>query len=434
MSAVTKRKNRDAWVYRWQENGRTRQCTMPKSVRTRRDAERVQRAWDRDRADLARGRKCAPWTIARAYEEVVKANVSPRYQVMRDRYVASLGSHFGDTPLAQITVGAIKNWIAKRLESPGRAGQVRNSTVRHEYYMLSQLFQAAIENGALVDNPCKRIILKKVLPDDTRCRDRVLSPAEIQRLVDHSQGHVRLYIVIAWATAGRMSEILQLEWGDLDRESGTVTFRHEPPERRTKNRKTRTVRIARQFMEFIASQTRVEGSPWVFSHPNGTRILNVKGGIRLATQRAGLEGVTSHTIRHSVNSALIAGGFSLTAVRDFVGHSDFRMTSHYAHGLNEEQVRVSEYLATACSGAEKSKDSCPNSCPSDELQAKIDKVLSSREIVSLVESIREVIKRETGLEPATLSLEGSGSGYSILRKYASSNYDSARYDTAESAA
>ncbi len=391
MSWVAKRTERGTWVYRWTEGGKTYQRTMPKSIRTKRDAERVQRAWDEQREDHAKKhRSGVPWTIDRAYEEVAKSNLSPRYQRERDRYVSNLKAFFGDTPLAQINVGAIKRWVVWCLERPGRAAaKVRNSTIRHEYYTLSQLFQAAVENGALVENPCKRITLKKILPDDTRRRERVLSPDEIQRLVDHSQGHVRLYIVVAWATAGRMSEILQLEWRDIDVGAGTITFRHEPPERRTKNRKTRTVRIARQFTEFIASQPRVEDSPWVFSHPDGSRILNVKGGIRLATKRAGLEGVTSHTIRHSVNSALLAGGFSQTVVRDHVGHSDFRMTSHYAHSLDEERARAAEHLAAVCPDAEESKDSCPNSCPNDELIEKIDKILARPEVVSIMEIVQD---------------------------------------------
>lgn len=156
MSWVAKRTERGTWVYRWTESGKTYQRTMPKSIRTKRDAERVQRAWDEQReAHAKKHRSGVPWTIDRAYEEVAKSNLSPRYQRERDRYVSNLKAFFGDTPLAQINVGAIKRWVVWCLERPGRAAaKVRNSTIRHEYYTLSQLFQAAVENGALVENPC----------------------------------------------------------------------------------------------------------------------------------------------------------------------------------------------------------------------------------------------------------------------------------------
>ncbi len=232
-----------------------------------------------------------------------------------------------------------------------------------------------------------------------------MSAEEFQRLLDACEGHLKVFVSVAWVTAGRMGEILQLEWDDIDLEHEKITFRHSPPLRRTKNKKTRSVSVTKEFLEFlIENHPRVENSTWFFSHPDGTRIKNVKTGIKLATKRAGLKDVTAHTIRHSVNSALLHGGFSQTVVRDHVGHSDFRMTSHYAHTQEEEQRAAAKYLSDLSTVRKEDSKGWTEGWMSKDLEEKIIEICSQKEFIKSVKSMRSVIKRETGFEPATLSL------------------------------
>ena len=420
MSWITKRKTQNGttqWLYRWSEDG-TRKTKVIPDAKTRRQAERIRQQWDWQRSvecEVSKVEEC--WTLGKARIELLGQKVcSPRYEVELNRHFEkSLFAFFGeDKRLPDIMIGDVRKWIAWRRKQPGRGDTpVRTCTVRHEFYTLSECFQLAVESGKLDANPCSTISLKKILPNDVRRRERVLSPEEIERLIAVCDGHVKTFVVLAWATAGRMSEILQLEWNDIDSANGTITFRHDPPRRRTKNRKTRKIPVARKFLAYVLGHhPKVGGSSWIFSHPDGSRIKNVKTGIKLATRRAGLEGVTAHTIRHSTNSALLAGGFSQTVVRDHVGHSDFRMTSHYAHSQEEEQKAAAEYLATV--GSEKSSQTKGflEGFLDEDVRQKMEQVSSNPEFVSAVESIIKLIKRETGIEPATLSLEVSCSSCS----------------------
>ncbi len=50
-----------------------------------------------------------------------------------------------------------------------------------------------------------------------------------------------------------------------------------------------------------------------------------------AVKRAGLEGVTCHTLRHTTASRMVQKGVDLRRVRDYLGHSDIHTTMRYAH-------------------------------------------------------------------------------------------------------
>ena len=64
----------------------------------------------------------------------------------------------------------------------------------------------------------------------------------------------------------------------------------------------------------------------------GDRIKDVKTAVRSASKRAGLTGVTFHTLRHTCGSWLgqMSGVGALT-IRDLLGHGSVTMTDRYMH-------------------------------------------------------------------------------------------------------
>lgn len=52
---------------------------------------------------------------------------------------------------------------------------------------------------------------------------------------------------------------------------------------------------------------------------------------KLEVERAGIQGVTLHTLRHTCASRLVQAGVSLYAVKEWLGHSTIQMTERYAH-------------------------------------------------------------------------------------------------------
>ena len=52
---------------------------------------------------------------------------------------------------------------------------------------------------------------------------------------------------------------------------------------------------------------------------------------RKAFKRAGIDGATAHTLRHTHATRLIQHGLSLYEVKEILGHSDIKTTMRYAH-------------------------------------------------------------------------------------------------------
>lgn len=66
------------------------------------------------------------------------------------------------------------------------------------------------------------------------------------------------------------------------------------------------------------------------------------------TKRAGLSGVTLHTLRHSAASALITSGTHIKVVQEMLGHSSFSTTADiYAHVNVEQQREAAERVGEA---------------------------------------------------------------------------------------
>ncbi len=73
------------------------------------------------------------------------------------------------------------------------------------------------------------------------------------------------------------------------------------------------------------------------SHPK-TAQPNIKapsGYGRASLKKAGLAGVTPHTLRHTIGSAAVSSGETLAMTGALLGHADSRSTSIYAHMQND---------------------------------------------------------------------------------------------------
>lgn len=87
---------------------------------------------------------------------------------------------------------------------------------------LSSIFDAAVRNGRLASNPCKR--LERAYHrthddrrDDSAIRpDEILNPAQIRQLIEAAKpGMARTLFTLAAATGTREGELLGLRWQDV---------------------------------------------------------------------------------------------------------------------------------------------------------------------------------------------------------------------------
>lgn len=201
--------------------------------------------------------------------------------------------HFGDRLLKDITPALVEAYRQRRLTEPsGRTPQTltRPATVNRELACFKTIFNKAVGNGKAEHNPALGVKLLK----ENNVRDRVLSPEEYVRLLAHCPAHMKPIVKLAYHTAMRQGEILNLTWGQVDLKEGFIKLRPE-------DCKTNEGRLVPLNPELIAMfKGMVRGLPGVkiFTY-KGRSVASIKKSFITACKRAGLNDFTFHDLRHT---------------------------------------------------------------------------------------------------------------------------------------
>ena len=171
---------------------------------------------------------------------------------------------------------------------------------------------------------------------------QVLEVAPAERLASiHSAAAIRLLVL----TGCRRNEILGLRWEELDFKAGEMRLVDSKTE-------ARVVPMPPPAAEVLAALPRVPGNPWVFpGRKKGTHQRNLNDSWNRVRERAGLDGVRLHDLRHSYASRALALGEGLPMIGKLLGHRKVQTTARYAH-LARESVQASTAKVAESIGAD----------------------------------------------------------------------------------
>ena len=79
-------------------------------------------------------------------------------------------------------------------------------------------------------------------------------------------------------------------------------------------------------------------SEYVFTYKGKPIRQDIRKSWRRVVRKAGLQGVTLHTLRHTFASQLVMAGVPLRDVQELLGHQNFATTLRYAH-LSPDHVK-----------------------------------------------------------------------------------------------
>ncbi len=197
--------------------------------------------------------------------------------------------------------------------------------------VLSKMFSLA-EGWGLAPaggNPCRFVLRFKegrrerfLTEDEYRRVGRALCELEAGgALAARAAAALRLLML----TGCRLGEVLTLRWDDVDYKAGELRIR---------DAKTgaRMVVLTREASRVLTEMRRVSQSPWAFAGSSPDRHLS-----QLTTywhrvrERADVEDVRIHDLRHSFASRALALDESLTMIGRLLGHTDVGSTARYAH-------------------------------------------------------------------------------------------------------
>jgi integrase len=222
----------------------------------------------------------------------------------------SILSFFGTMKPEMITVGSCRRYVISRNRSTGTIGTELNH--------LRIVLRWAHKNHMIDRMPAME------LPPSAPPRERYLTHGEFERLLDASETpHLRLFLHLAIATAGRAAALLGLTWDRVDWERGLIYLGErgvfQPRKGRATVPITNTLRAALSEARQGARTSHV--IEW-----GGEPIKAVRTALSKAAKRAGVEGVSPHVLRHTAAVWMVEAGKPMDEIAAVLGHRDTATT------------------------------------------------------------------------------------------------------------
>jgi integrase len=302
------------------------------------EAQRLER--ERQEADAARTKI----TFSEVWEKYLPQAQADRGADALDRelsiYTLWIKPILGDRAMPEVAPFHLEK-IKSNMAKAGRAPR----SVQYALAIVRQVFNFARRNDLFVgDNPVGKVKMPKF---DNR-RTRFLTHAEADRLLDalrEVSTETHDHVLMSLQTGMRAGEVWSLTWGNVDLDRGILTLLD------TKNGRSRPAYMTGPVKAMLNARRPANPDPsaLVFPGRGGVKIRQASDAYDRAVAKLGLndgitdkrQKVTFHTLRHTFASWLVENGTDLYAVKELLGHSDFKMTARYAHlGQNTLQAAV----------------------------------------------------------------------------------------------
>lgn len=214
-------------------------------------------------------------------------------------------------------------------------------TASQSVTLLSAIITFAISEGILQHNVARGIKkpavgkrTRRLDADDYRALGKVLedSPEVAWQGVVGS----KLFVL----TGFRLGEIASLKWSEVDEDGSCF---------RLGDSKTgASVRpVGKSVFDVLKSVTRLPGNPYVLPSPRkeGGYYSSLDAAMDRLTEKAKLDGVTSHTLRHSYASVAGDLGFTEITISALLGHAAGNVTQRYVHHLDSVLIAAANKVS-----------------------------------------------------------------------------------------
>lgn len=195
---------------------------------------------------------------------------------------------------------------------------VGDATIRTELTYLAVALKFAVDHKLITTRP--RIWRPPQARPRSSAEDYHLTHDEADRLLTQAEGtpHLKLWIILALATAGRPLHILQLTWTRVDFHKGTINL--DDPENDRTNKGRARVPMNDEARQALLEARRHAHTKYVIEF-NGKPLKRIKGALERAAKRASLK-VSPYVLRHTAGVWMAEAGVPMEEIAQYMGHTD----------------------------------------------------------------------------------------------------------------
>jgi integrase/recombinase XerC len=228
-----------------------------------------------------------------------------------------------------ITADHIRAYLAMLMKTAARATVQRRLSAIKAFFRFREASTGATSPARSIRSPKS----ERRLP-------RVVAPEDVERLVEAGDGtdtpaalRDRAIMETLYSSGLRVSELVGLDWTDIDEELGMLRVRAG------KGNKDRIVPIGEPALDAL----RAWRSAMPAEADRGSAVITNLRGARLTTRsvekilakrlvRAGRGGqITPHGLRHCFATHMLSNGADLRSIQEMLGHASLATTQRYTH-------------------------------------------------------------------------------------------------------
>lgn len=274
----------------------------------------------------------------------------------KDRYNKNIKDCIGNMVISDVRPMHCQN-ILNIMEDAGYAG----STMEYTKVTLSAFFSDALENGLITSNPVtKNVKCIKGKENDIR----FMTVEEQEKFLNAAKESVNyLHFLFVLQTGVRSSELRGIKWEDIDfkrrilyirrsvvYDSYNAKFITGEPKTSAGYRNIPLTPIAYDILTKIKQNRESENRKIIVLEFADHVFLNINGKLsanpgydkclRIICNKAGIERVTMHTLRHTFATRCIESGMKPKTLQKILGHSTISMTMDlYVHVTDNEKEK-----------------------------------------------------------------------------------------------
>lgn len=274
------------------------------------------------------------------YKNVVYAHIVPYFKEV-------------NIPLNKLRREHIQKYINEKYEH-GRVdgkGGLSARSIKIHMVIISQTLKEAVKNNLIEANPSEYV----TLPKQKRNEATFYNENQIKNLfeaIKEEPLYPLIYFTVLFGL--RRSEVLGLKWDSVDFENNLITIKHTVvkytsivEKDSTKNASSyRSYPLFDNAKEILLELKNKENenrklfgkeyieNKYIFKWDNGQpyRPDFITNKFSKLLKKNGLPHIRFHDLRHSCASLLVANGFTIKDIQEWLGHADIQTTANiYAH-------------------------------------------------------------------------------------------------------